>query len=200
MDNYPNNSHKAKNDSKSRDVKPVITGKTEIKKNNKFLNAILSDNFSDIKSNLISDVLIPIVIKTISDIGHNTLDVILGGRGDPRRRSTADRYSWREPISYENRYRNNNYRYERDRNENEYDYRNIMYYSRSDAINVLKGLDDLICQYGVATILDLYDLSNRGDETRPSDSKYGWDDLRSAHVERAGNKWTIVLPRAMEIE
>ena len=200
MDNYPNNSNKAKNGSKPKDVKPVITGKTELKKSNKLMKVLLSDNIADIKSNLVSDVLIPIIIRTVSDIGHNALDVVLGGQGNRRGvRSNVERYSWREPISYENRYRNGDRRY-RETEERSYDYSNIMYYSRNDANEVLKGLDDLVCRYGIATVLDLYDLSNRGNETRPSDSKYGWDNLRSARVERVGSKWTISLPKAMEIE
>lgn len=195
METYSSNSHKSR-EAAEKNVKPVVNGKTKISKNKSwFSDAIFQDSVSDLKMHIVKDVLAPILVRSISDIGHNIIEMIFGERYNSRERPITERYSYREPISYGSRYKSNNYR-----DDHDYDYNNIVFYSRTDANEVLKSLDDLIEVYHIASILDFYDLANRGNETRPTDNKYGWTDLRSARVVKVRDGWTIKFPKAMPIE
>lgn len=66
--------------------------------------------------------------------------------------------------------------------------------SRGEAELVLESLFDLIQQYTVATVADLYQLV--GITSAYTDQKYGWSDLRGARVEHVrGGGYLLNLPR-----
>ena len=58
-------------------------------------------------------------------------------------------------------------------------------------------MDELIDQYGVVSVGDLYDLV--GVTGAYTDNNYGWTDLRTASVVRTRDGYMIKLPRALAL-
>ena len=78
------------------------------------------------------------------------------------------------------------------------DFQDLIFESRGEAEEVLTNLLDLIADYGVASVADLYDLVGI---TGPfTDNKYGWTDLRTASVSRTREGYIINLPKAVAID
>lgn len=73
----------------------------------------------------------------------------------------------------------------------------IMLSTRDDAENVLDALDDVIDEYGFASMNDLYDVVGLTGGTF-RESKYGWNNLSSAGVRRIRGGYTLSLPPTKE--
>jgi hypothetical protein len=73
----------------------------------------------------------------------------------------------------------------------------IIISSRAEAEDVLDRLRDLINEYEVATVSDLYDLVGLTGEF--TDDKWGWYDLRSASVQPIRGGYLLRLPRTQSI-
>lgn len=205
MENFEPNSHKYKNESKigTKENRPtkVVSGKARTKKKSeaqKLLDVFLSEDITDVKSYVVFDVLVPAVKKAISDIVTNGVDMILYGKsGSSRNRSTASKVSYGSYYGG-SRDRDSRDRY-RERSRGALDYDDIIFNSRGDADAVLTAMEDIIDQYKVVSVGDLYDLADIS-VTDSSVNNYGWTDIHNAYVERtrSGN-YMIKLPRALPI-
>ena len=201
MDDYKPNSHKYKAEQamqSEKKVEKVVKGTAKVKKKgemSKFRDIFIAEDVSNVKSYVVMDILVPAVKKAISDIITNGIDMILyGGSGDRnRRRSTAD------TISYNRYYDRDDRRYSENRTISGYSYNDIILETRGEAEDVLTRLDELIDSYGVAKVADLYDLVGVSGEY--TDNKYGWTNIRSAHVDRVRDGGYIIkLPKALPIK
>lgn len=198
MEMYPSNSHKSKesvaDQQPTEDIKKVervVATPVKTKKKSgfgKMLGTIVSDDAKDIKTYLVSDIVVPTIKKTISD----TVDMILFG-GSRKNRSTAGRVSYR---SYYDEPR------ARDMREpvatTSYSYDDIIIGSRGEAEEVLTRLNELIDTYQIASVADLYDLV--GLARNFTDNNYGWTNLSSAYVVRVRDGYMLKLPRACPIK
>lgn len=202
MEEYKSNSHKSreaqKEPSKEKKVEKVVTGSAKTKKRSeiqKFADVFISEDVASVKSYVITDVLIPAIKKAISDIVTNGIDMLLYGEAGRSRRSN----SGGTKVSYQGYYANNRRDTTPSRNRTGYDYDSILFNSRGDADAVLVELEELISQYGVASIMDLY--SAAGLQCDYTYDKYGWSDLRTAQVVRARNEdgYYIKLPKALPL-
>ena len=80
-----------------------------------------------------------------------------------------------------------------------YSYDNIVLESRGDAESVLDSMGEIIDQYGMVKVADLYDLV--GLTGSYTDNNYGWTNLSTAHVVRLNDGgYLIKLPRALPID
>jgi hypothetical protein len=79
----------------------------------------------------------------------------------------------------------------------QHDFSDIILASRADAEDVLDRLRDLINQYEMATVSDLYDLVGLTGEF--TDDKWGWYDLRSAAVQAVRGGYLLRLPRTQPL-
>lgn len=201
MENYRSNSHKSKEDRAEIDsrkkVGKAITGTAKLKKKNevhKFMDLIIAEDWATVKASVVEEVVVPTIKKLISEMITNGLDIFMYGEaGVHKKNSTASR------VSYRSYYDKNN---DRDRAEhrtrNSYSYDDVIINSRSDAEEVLMRMDELMSKYGLVRVADFYDLVDiTGSYT---DNKYGWDDIRSARIVRAGDGWSIRLPKALPID
>jgi hypothetical protein len=59
-------------------------------------------------------------------------------------------------------------------------------------------MDDIINRYGVVSVGDLYDLAGIS-TTNYTVNKYGWTNIRSAHVVRTRDGYLLKLPRALPL-
>lgn len=193
MEEYKPNSYKSKEE---RKVETVISGTAKTKKKNdiqKFANVFISEDISNVKSFIIMDVLVPAVKKIISD----TVDTILygeGGRRDRKKYPTSN-------VSYRGFYEREN---ERKHNynsavKNGYDYDDVAFETRGDAESVLDAMNDIIAQYGVVSVGDLYDLSNVSTDNYAA-NKYGWTDISGCKAVRTRHgDFILKLPRALPL-
>lgn len=203
-DNLPDNSHKAKAEAKQmqalegKRAEKVVRGTVKTKKNNtrKLADIFISEDAGNIKEYILMDVLAPGIKKVFYEIVTTGLDMFLfGGRGGGKR-STADRISYN--TDYSSRSRRDDRSYSRTRTTSGYSYDDIILETRGEAEAVLSRMDEIMEEYEVVRVADLYDLVGiTGEHT---DNKYGWTNIRNAEIERVrGGGYTIKMPRALPI-
>lgn len=202
MEEYPSNSNKVKEAKRQqalteKKVEKVITGTAKTKKKSeirKFTDVFISEDVNNVKSYILMDVLVPAIKKAISDIVTNGVDMILYGEaGSNKKRSTVSKISYNKMFDDP---RSSRIHSERGRTGLDYD--ELIFDSRGDAEAVLSALEDIIAQFGVASVGDLYDLAQVS-TTNYAINKYGWSDLRSAEVIRVRDGYMIKLPRALPL-
>ena len=201
-DNLPDNSHKARNEKKAsapeeKRVEKVVHGKVKTQKNNKrkLANLFISEDAGNVKNYIFLDVIVPAVKKAIYDLVVGALDMSLyGGRGGGGRRSTADKISYRD---YNSVSRRDSRSYESARTTSGYSYDDIVLETRGEAEAVLSRMDEIMEEYEIVRVADLYDLVGiTGEHT---DNKYGWTNIRNAKIVRVRDGWKIEMPRALPI-
>lgn len=211
MIDYKSNSHvtksieedEKKNLEVKKKVEKVTNGKVKTKKKSeihKWTDIFLAEDITNVKSYILEDVLFPAAKKAVSDIVSNGIDMLLYGETRSR-----DKGSKGSRVSY-NKYYEDRDRYsgrERDRDagrrrvRNGYDYEDVILESRGEAEEVLDRMDDLLDNYGIVSVGDLYDLV--GIQGNFTDNKYGWTNLRNAEVQRVRDGYMIKLPKAIPL-
>ena len=204
MEQYGPNSHKSKEAQKEgaassdKKVEKVISGSAKPKKKGemqKFADVFISEDVGNVKSYILMDVLVPAIKKAISDIVTNGIDMILYGEtGRTRKASSGTKVSYgkyydREPDRI------------RDRSISSrggYDYDDIVFETRGDAEKVLDSMNDIISQYGVVSVLDLYDLADVSTDNYAA-NKYGWTDISGCKAIRVRDGYILKLPRALPL-
>ena len=189
--NYQSNSNKSKRkavEDKNK-VDKIVKGKVKTKKKNSILASFINDDLQDIKKYIIEDVLIPTIKKTIADVVKNSIDMFFYGEVSRTNRSNSSRISY---SSY----------YDRDREprsrRNSLLIDDIVLESRAEAEEVLDRLDEMIEEFGMASVLNLYDLIG---VTAPfTADKYGWTDIRNATAVRVRDGYLLKLPRVMPLD
>jgi hypothetical protein len=198
MENYTPNSHKFKEEQKEniekKKVEKIVSGKVATKKKSgilKIAEIFVPEDVTNVKEYVITDIIVPAVKAAISDI----VNIYLYGEPRQARRST----STNSRVSYGRYYEKQDkpsYRSEKPVRSG-YDYDDIILDNRGDAEGVLVALDDIIAEYGVTSVADLYELV--GIDENYTDHKYGWTNLSTAKVVRAGDGYLLKLPKALPI-
>ena len=196
MEEFKPNSHKAKEEAKSsaeKKVEKVVSGKATTRKKSgasKFANAFFSEDISNVKSYILTEVIIPAAKKTISDIVTNGIDMILYGEaGRTKKTSNASKISYREYYDRPSR------SFEELRARSVFNYDDITFDNKADASDVLSRMYDLIDLYGEVSVADMYDMS--GVTAPHTFNNYGWTRLSTADIVRLRDGgWGINLPNA----
>lgn len=182
-----------------KNLKPVVNNSAKVKKKSevrKFADVFLSEDISNVKTYILSDVIIPALKKGISDVVTNGIDMLLYGEaGHSKKHSAVSK------VSYAGFYKS-----ERDRRDPRegrmrggLDYDDIIFDTRGDAEAVLTAMDEILQTYPFVTVGDLYDLAQVSTNNYAI-NKYGWKDIRAAQVVRVRDGYMIKLPRAMPID
>lgn len=198
MEDYKPNSRRSKeenkNDVPAKKVEKVVTGTVRTKKKSgfsKLRDTFVSDDVQNVKSYVLTDILVPSAKKLVSEI----VDTILFGESRGGRRRSSSEY-----ISY-NKYsdKRDDRRYSESRSRVTLDFDDIVFDNMREAEEVLERMDELLANYGVVSVADFYDLAGiTGDYTY---NKYGWTNLRSAvPVRLRDGGYIIKLPRATLID
>lgn len=206
------NSHKYKEEQRKatstpaeRKVEKVVSGTVTTKKKNgiqKFADAFVSEDVVNIKSFILSDVIIPAIknvasdtVGTIVDVIKNSVDTCLYGEAGARKKSNSSK------ISYRDYYESNKRRAvtePKTRSSSRYDYEDIILDNRGEAEEVLSQMIGMVDTYKMVSVADLYDLV--GITCNYTDNKYGWTDLEHASVIRVREGYMIKLPRAVPLD
>ena len=198
MENYPSNSHKAREELAEKKVEKVVSGKTSTKKKSgirKLSDTFLSEDVSNVKSYIFSEVLLPAAKKLVSDIVTNGIDMLLYGEIKNKKGNSSK-------VSYSRYYddrrdRSRDYRSPVVRNN--FDYDEIIFETRGDAEAVLDAMYDILNQYKVVSVAELYDLASITTHNYTCNN-YGWIDLRGSSVVRVRDGYILKLPRALAID
>ena len=198
MENYPSNSHKAREEVAEKKVEKVVSGKTSTKKKSgmrKLSDTFLSEDVSNVKSYIFSEVLLPAAKKLVSDIVTNGTNMLLYGEIKNKKGNSSK-------VSYSRYYddrrdRSRDYRSPVVRNN--FDYDEIIFETRGDAEAVLDAMYDILNQYKVVSVAELYDLASITTHNYTCNN-YGWIDLRGSSVVRVRDGYILKLPRALAID
>lgn len=203
MEDYKPNSHLSKKEPtepvQEKKVEKVIQGNVKQKKRSglqKIAGEVIQEDARNVKSYIFSEVLIPALKKTISDVIKNGIDMVLYGesRGSSKRSLPGSKVSYRS--FYDDDRERHSYR---DRVSSRYDYDDVIFDSRGEAEEVLSSMYDILDRYKVVSVADLFDLV--GLQCKYTDNKYGWMDLRGSEVVRTfDGGYSIRLPKAMSID
>jgi hypothetical protein len=176
-------------------VEKITTGTIKTKKKSeirKFADVFIEDDINTVKTYIKNEILIPRVRQLLYDIGEGVLNAVFSGRRD-RSRTTVDK------VSYDKCYGGG--RDDRRRDDYQpraaFDYDTIRFVSRGDAEDVLDRLDEMIEQYGMARVGDIYDMI--GKSCSYTAYNYGWTNLRDARVARYGSDYALDLPKAVPL-
>lgn len=215
--NYPANSQKAKDADRSPDevveegekkVKQITSGSVVQRKKplgKKIAETFAGDDAHSVGSYILFDVIIPATKNLVSDMVREGIDRLLFGDSKGRSRISSARSNGH--TSYSKMYtgstrsdldRPGGGRQLSDRSRRTHDFTEVILDDRGEAEQVLDTLRELIDNYDIATVTDLYDLV--GITGSYVDDKWGWADLRAAEVRRIRDGYLLDLPRAMPID
>lgn len=199
MREFVPNSNKSKEEQKRREaerkdkkIEPVVRTPVKSRKKSelkKLTDIFIAEDISNVKSYILSDVVIPAIKDAIEDIVH----MLLRGTTSDRKKGTASRISYRDFYGKDNGRRD----YSAPRSTSVYDIDEQIIETRGEAEAVLSRMDDIMATYGVVSVADFYDLL--GVSCDYTANKYGWTNIRNAQVVRVREGYVIKLPRAMPI-
>lgn len=199
-ENLPDNSHKSRDEKKTapegKRVEKVVQGKVKVKKNEmrKLTDMLFAEDAANIWNYVKYDILAPTIKKAFYDIVVGSLDMSLFGGRSNSKRSTADKVSYRD---YNSVSRRDDRSYSNHRTTSGYSYDDITLETRGEAEAVLARMDEIMEEYEIVRVADLYDLVGiTGEHT---DNKYGWTNIRNAEVVRVRDGYKIKMPRALPI-
>lgn len=197
MEEYVSNSLKSKEQEPipEKKVEKVVSGTVTRKKKNeveKFAGEVFSEDIRSVKNYILMDVLVPSLKKAISDIVTNGIDILLYGESGHSKNRSGSKPSYRNYYDDKN---STSYRPTR----SVYSFDDIGMESKGDAEEVLDGMIDILNQYGMVSVADMYDLV--GAVGNYTDNKYGWTDLRNAYTERGRDgRYYVRLPRVIPLK
>ena len=202
MSDYKPNSHKYKdnqaNGVEKKKVEKVVTGNVKTRKKSeisKFADVFISEDAANVKSYILTDVLVPAIKKLVVDIVKDGVEMIMYGNNGRRSESRSSYVSYR---SYSDRDRDRRDDRSSYRTRSAYEHEDIILESRGEAEEVLTRMDELVATYGFVSIADMYDLV--GKTCNYTDNKYGWTNIRNAEPVRVRDGYMLKLPKALPID
>lgn len=141
--------------------------------------------WSDVLKPFIFDTVLPIVQPLFKEgvraIGDAIMDAVLNdARPQPQPRSNTPYHSYSRSTTKARKPVGNNR------------VANIVLTERREVSNIIDKLQDIIDQYEVATVADLYSLV--GLPSKYVDNDWGWSDIGSPRTVRVDGGFQIVLP------
>jgi len=209
--NYPSNSHK-KNEEKPKDdipkkVEKIVTGKVVQKKKGlaqKIAETFIGDDIGSASNFVLFEVIIPATKNMIREGVSEGVERLLFGEVRGRRPQSGGIAGRSNYVSYD-RYSSSQSkpapsREISRRGRASHDFSEIVLDSRGEVEAVIDNMLELINDYGVATLSDLYDLV--GITGNFMDRKWGWTNLDDATATRVrnGNGYLLNIPRPQPVD
>lgn len=196
----PNSHSKNRED---RSVEKVVTGSVSRREKpltRKVADNLISEEAPTVGSYILFDVMIPAVKSMLSDMISEGSDRILFGAGSRRSSGRRGQPTRADYISY-NRASDRPERGGREMSHAgraSHDFGEIIFDTRGDAEIVLERMSDLISDYGMATVSDLYDFCGMTGEY--TDDRWGWTSSRAFVVVRTRGGYILDLPKPSPIK
>lgn len=210
--NYPGNSHKAKGKVVEKDkpeeekpkVQKVTTGTVVQRKKGlgrKVAETFAGDDAHSVGNYILFDVILPAAKAMISDAASQGVERLLFGETSRSRTRTVGG----SHTSYNRMYTPNREdrpsspsRNMSHRARATHDFDEIVLSTRVEAEEVLDCLGDLISNYDVASVADLYELV--GITGSFTDDKWGWSSIAGATVSHVRSGYLLNLPRPSTLD
>lgn len=217
MEDFPSNSQRPekkaapKKATEPKKVEKVVTGEVVTRK--KPLGRQFKDTFvpGDVKGaagHVFLSVLVPAAKDMIVESAQEYIQrMIYGEDSGPRRRASQRSNGLFGRIDYNGISSGAKKVYQKEdprsagpsrRARAMHNFDEIILATRVEAEEVIDRLFDIVSQYEVATVRDLYDLV--GETAQWTDEKWGWTDIRGAAVTRVRNGYLLDLPRPEPID
>lgn len=194
MEEYKSNSHKSKEVAKQHAIEKVVSGRVRVKKQRKgnlekAVEIFTGQDLNSVKEHLIKDVLFPNMLKMLYDTITNGADTIIYGGKNKRSDGTRVSY-WR---SYDSGSGSNNEK-QTYSGRGIYSFENLLFEKKQDAEAVLDSMQEIIDQFGVVSVADLYDLADVTIDNTTA-SNYGWKSIASAKSVATPDGWILSLSK-----
>jgi hypothetical protein len=147
------------------------------------------------------DVLLPAARDMASETGSQFLDNLI--YGDSRRRRVGSTPPVTGATGYVQYHRMGSrqtapQRVMSRRARSMHDFDEVVLQSRAEAEEVIDRMYEVVSQYGVVTVADLYELV--GIAASHQDNKWGWNELRGAGVSRIREGYLLDLPKPVPVD
>ena len=206
---YKSNSNKSKQKDSPPDAKPIVSvakGKIiEKTPARKAADNFFAEDMKGVGSYVVKDVLLPGIKRILSTAIKGAVDTAFYGTGarfddmrGPRRPGQMVDYTQRNYFdgrdqAYQNGPMVRTHSMSTD---------NILFESYGEAQDVVHGLQQLISQYGVASVAQMYDLAGvsiMGDYTKHN---YGWNSITSQNTRIIDTRdgYILDMPKALPLE
>lgn len=209
MENYPSNSFRNREqrppERKKKEVKQVtVNAATPRKKSltKRTKEVFISDDAGTVWEYILFDVALPAFKSMLSDMVSQGTDRMLYGEGQGYRRSRPTRgitnYSRPSTSTPPWREESRDRRPTRVPSRSSYEFDDLIFPTRGDATIALDALTDLVDNYQMATVADLYSLA--GGTADFTWEKWGWTDLRGSRIEQVRDGYLINLPKPQPLD
>lgn len=187
MTNYPGNSNKPK-ETQKKNIKPAVKKRTRTKKKgffSRWANMLIVDGARD---NALEELIIPTIDNAIISI----VGYFFGGK---KASSSSSKTPYRQAYQERDTHPINKTGLAKS-----FTYDDILFDDRNDAEAVIEGMDECIKQYGIVSVLDMYDLANIPLNGNYTARNYGWTNIRAARIIRMSDGYLLKMPRPMPID
>lgn len=175
---------------KKKELRQIVSGRVKEKSlAEKAGDVFLSEDTRTVKNYILWDVLLPAIKNGLADVIIGGVEMALFGSARGRRSSGGSGHVNYSSYSRDNRHDNSSRRVVSADRSSRYDFNNIILDSRGDAEEVISTMEDLVRDYGEATVADLNSLV--GITGKFVDNKWGWTDSRDFHVTRSGRGYVL---------
>ncbi len=173
-------------------ISKVTSGEVKKKKRSAFAEAFIREDVNNVKSYILTDVVVPAIKNVIIDTVTNGLNMMLNGDVRPSG-------SRRTNVSYSSMYSGRQRPEEKKYGRSVFNFDDIEFTMRTDAEEVLSTMYEILDVYGKVRVADFYELAGVTVEGH-TDNYYGWYDLRSADVVRSRDCYVIRLPKPLPLD
>ena len=182
-------------------VEKVVKGKVRRKSNptRKLSDLFISEEAGNVKEYVIGEIVVPTIKRTIYEVVKCTIETIFGIGGSDRNDKPRGSYVSYDKYSRSSSRREEERRYSGGtRTRSGYSFDDIILPNKATADDVLDRMDEIIEEYGMVSVADMYDLV--GESSNYTDNKYGWTNLGSAGSVRLSNgEYILKLPKALPL-
>lgn len=206
---YPANSHKARNGNTTetterKKIDKVINGDAVKRKKGlgrKMAETFTGDDVHSVGTYILFDVIMPAAKTMVSDAVSQGIERMLFGDGARRTSSksgvghTSYNRMYNAGASRDNR---SSDRPTASRTRVDHEFDEVILETRGEAEEVMDLLMDLIQNYDVVTVSDLYD--SVGISGSYTNDKWGWTNLKGAGIRRVRAGYLIDLPRPVALD
>lgn len=198
---YKPNSKRFKEEQKEREkLEKVVTGVAKRRKKSKIskiADAFRAEDARKIGDHALLDVLVPTIKRALADVAVDSVNMLLFGDTKSRGQYGPSRY-----VAYDSRFSGGggsaSSLYKSDRPRSSYNFDEVIVDSRGEAEVVMERLNELLLQYGIVRVADLYELA--GMRSEYTDNKYGWTSLKTADIVHCRDGYLLKMPPAKIID